>query len=64
MQRLDRSAAVKLLVLLDIHTNLPVFEAILALERSAYPCVFPRDIVDYSPFLRECINILKPLMKE
>jgi putative phosphoesterase len=52
----------KTLILSDIHGNLPALEAILGRERDYDLCLFLGDVVDYGPFPKECIALLRDNM--
>jgi putative phosphoesterase len=53
---------VKILILSDIHGNLPALEAILEREKDFDACLFLGDVVDYGPNPRECIHFLMDQM--
>jgi putative phosphoesterase len=48
----------KLLILSDIHANLPALEAVLAAEPTYDAFAFCGDVVDYGPFPVECVRWL------
>jgi putative phosphoesterase len=49
----------RILILSDIHGNLPAFEAVLAAEPCFGAVVFCGDVVDYGPQPVECVRWLK-----
>jgi hypothetical protein len=49
---------VGLLILSDIHANLPALQAVLAAEPAFDALVFCGDVVDYGPFPVECVRWL------
>ena len=52
----------KTLIVSDIHGNLPALEAVLDATGDFDSCLFLGDVVDYGPFPKECITVLKNTM--
>lgn len=54
----------KLLILADIHANLPALEAVLEREKDYDRLLFLGDVVDYGPHPCECIDLLQNVMTD
>lgn len=51
----------KILVISDVHGNLPALEKVLALEKDADLCISLGDVVNYGPWSNECVQLLNTL---
>jgi predicted phosphodiesterase len=51
----------KVLIISDVHANLPALEAVLNKEKTFDICLFLGDVVDYGPNPKECISIIKDI---
>lgn len=51
----------EILILADIHANLPAFEAVLKAAGRVDACLFLGDVVGYGPQPRECVALLREL---
>ena len=51
----------RILVISDIHGNLPALEFVLNKERSADKIISLGDVVNYGPWSNECVDLMDTL---